>query len=733
MFDPSWPKTEVNKFRGAWTNRDVTDVPTGKALTADNCVFVPGAVGPRTGFGQAYNSNEAATALYNWNSHLGNNLLWWKSGTGLRRIDVAAAAPAASTILSTASGYAASFADAGARVYTAIFGTDSLGATHGHCVGYHSFTVAGGTLTNVVVSSDVGTVTTPGTHGLTAGDVVYITGETADTDLNGTYTIATSASTTTFTIATASVANGTYIACTVSTFIGDKLFAPPMTYAPSAPSEPSAGTITEGTHYAAYAVEYRGGFIGRLCPDSGVGTPSLATFSPVTFAAAGSKNASWVLNPTAWPEDAVKVHVAMTAASNPNLYVFVPGAYAAVTGGASDSTTIVFDIPDEDLLAVSGTSDATDNRLLMTQTVAGVAPFSPHAVFPVGDRMAYVTTLDDNQGNKEGALVVSNRGAFQEISLDHHIIQLPGRKPITTGCFLLGQVYLFGEDGTYVTHDNGQHPSQWGTPAIVDGKRGTPSVRGVEVAPSGNIAWVVDKTGLYAFNGQYTSQPISYENDDEWSRINWSYAHTIQVEDDAQNKRVLVAAPLDDETTPSHLLTWDYKNGIDSATVDFSLWSFYDYDIGAIEIVLDDLTGAETGNATKPELWIAPSGTDYIVRQKTSHDDDIYQDQSAKIVFKYETALLPQGHGRYFTLQHHGGYFRATGSGRLTITALSMDNGWSETLSPIDLSTAPGMEYQRGFYGLAEKAYYRFEQSTAGAYCSISGIVHHFSDYGMQR
>lgn len=66
------------------------------------------------------------------------------------------------------------------------------------------------TLTNIVVLTNVGTVTTSAAHGLYIGARVIVSGATVDTDLNATYTVATVPSSTTYTIATANVANATY-------------------------------------------------------------------------------------------------------------------------------------------------------------------------------------------------------------------------------------------------------------------------------------------------------------------------------------------------------------------------------------------------------------------------------------------------------------------------------------------------------------------------------------------
>ncbi len=71
------------------------------------------------------------------------------------------------------------------------------------------------TLTNIVDSTNTSTVTTASAHGLYVGARVTISGATVDTDLNGTYTVLTVPSTTTYTITTANVGDATYTESTL--------------------------------------------------------------------------------------------------------------------------------------------------------------------------------------------------------------------------------------------------------------------------------------------------------------------------------------------------------------------------------------------------------------------------------------------------------------------------------------------------------------------------------------
>ncbi len=73
----------------------------------------------------------------------------------------------------------------------------------------YSLSVSGGTLTNIVVLTNVGTATTVAAHGLMVGQTTTVSGSTTSA-LNAAYVIATVPTTTTFTIATSGVGNATY-------------------------------------------------------------------------------------------------------------------------------------------------------------------------------------------------------------------------------------------------------------------------------------------------------------------------------------------------------------------------------------------------------------------------------------------------------------------------------------------------------------------------------------------
>ncbi len=634
MIDNSWQIRLIVDFGGSYTYVDEPDVPTSKSLLTENMEFLPGQASTRLGFAIAFNPNEAMSALYNWISNLGGNLVWYGTSGGTIRLAPLSSPTAQTVVAGNLGGLAATFANAGARLYVAVFLSTGLGATSGRVVSFQS-----------------------------------------------------------------------------AAYVSDKILQGPIAYVPSAPTEPAAGFITVGLHRLAYRIEYRSGFITRPSPDTSTGgaIPTTNTFAPLSFTAAGSKNLSWTLN-TAWPTGAVKVHVLMTPVSNPNLYLFVPGATAAVVGGTTMSVTIAWSIPDDDLVAQA--EDATDSLFFLTNAIDGTAPFNPSVVVNYGDRMVYITTILDNVGNKVGAAYVSDRNAYQQLNPVDSLIQIPGQRDIMTAVPLDGNLYLLGAHWTYQTMDNGLEPSQWPTPRIVDGSHGTLAPRGVLVSSTGTFAWVADQTGLYVFTGQYAPLPVSYYNTDQWNRINWTYGAHLQIKDDSVSKKVCVLAPLDASTTPSHMLTWDYTNGKEPTQVKFSLDTLTDISLGAIEIVENVLTASLTNK--QQELWVGSSTANAIFRRTTADETLPYSDNGLPIGSVLETAIFPAkastGDGQVFS--HHGANGRFKGFGTMAWSVHALDNSRSHDLRIIPLETDPGKEYFRGFDINSEGCYHRFSLAT---------------------
>jgi hypothetical protein len=395
----------------------------------------------------------------------------------------------------------------------------------------------------------------------------------------------------------------------------------------------------------------------------------------------------------------------MSPVSNQSRFFFVPGANAVVVGGTTHSVTIAFSIEDGDLIAFG--REATYYLLLATQTTAGAAPFNPYVALPYSDRMVYVTTINDSLGNAVGSIIVSEKGFYEEMSLDQHLLHLPGRLDITTVLSIGGTLFIFSPYGTYSTIDNGDVPVAWPAPTLVDGEKGTLAIRGAELAPAGDYAWVADQGGLYYFNGHYPDNPVSYYQASDWDRINWNAAHTIQIKDDATQNTVFVLVPLDGATTPSHVMSWDYTNGFEPSKVDYSLNFIREYSLGAIETVSNTLSGAVSAAAKHRELWLASSAAAVVLRKNTASDTAPYRDNGQGILASWESGPFPGKNARGQNFLHHGADYRIRGIGSAQITVYGLDRIRARSLDSITLAESPGREWHRGFYVMSEGCSHR--------------------------
>jgi hypothetical protein len=498
----------------------------------------------------------------------------------------------------------------------------------------------------------------------------------------------------------------------------DTAFLGPLTTTATL-SAVGSGDVTKGTHRVGYVIETRNGFIGKLCPASAAG--EFLTTSEITVVA--GKQIRVNINPAAWPAEASTVRLFMSPVVNPNEYYLVEGATAAVPGGAALPVQIDIDINDTDLMA--GTP-ITENANLFTATPAGVAPFNPFAVLEYGNRIVYLTDL---LGVSQAYASEPERP--QHITADQHVLYLPGFRQMKAGFALSGGLYLLGPHWTYATEDNGATPVEWPTPRLVDGTIGAMGPRCVTVNASQGFAAVAHTTGLYVFSGgAYQTRPLSYYVEPEWKRINWNYAATVQVCDDKDRQQLYVLAPLDAATSPSHILMFDYADGLTPEKVSFSLWSLSGYAPGAMCMV-------QSPSTKQLELWLGCGAAGKVLRQMVSTADATpYNDDGAAINWQHQTALLP-GVSRDpgMVYGHYAVQFRARGSGTLSITAKGIDNVRVSNTVTQALAAAPGKEYTKRYYRddanqgplISESASYLFSQNTVNQWCELSGYKHLFA------
>jgi hypothetical protein len=476
----------------------------------------------------------------------------------------------------------------------------------------------------------------------------------------------------------------------------DDAFAAPWTATLNA-TDFGAGDTTAGLHKFAYIVETRSGFVGQPSPTPG------NVFTPNSFTVTGGTRTVQLSVTNNIPVDAAFVQFIMTRSDNPNKWYFIPGATVAVPGGAVGWTVAVnVSISDSDLAATA--QEATDNFLLLArQSGGGGSPISPNFLLPYGRRLVYCS---------DTKLYISDVNAFQNLAEDRNTVQSPGQRHITTAFTLRGVLYFLGDRWTSSIADNGDFPRTWEPPQEV-AAIGTSAPYGVECRSAGDYAWVASESGLYLFNGQYTSLPISYRNTDIWNRINWAAAPFIQVKDDYVNHKVYVLAPLDSNTEPSHLLVWDYTNGLEVDTVDFSLWYIGSRTLSSIAMVKDFTSGRST-------MWVGPSGAGNIVKYTAGGHTD---DGATAIHSIWETGAVLSTSERPAHMTRFWQYFvKIRGAGTLLLKVYSKDRVRNISLLNVTLATAPGKEIQRKGEMQSENISIRFETNAVGEYFDLEGL-----------
>lgn len=508
------------------------------------------------------------------------------------------------------------------------------------------------------------------------------------------------------------------------TLTADNLFARPMltTEATIAGSPAFGGLGTPGSRKVAFILETRTGFVGRYGPAS---NDANLTVQPLTLTfTASNKQATVTVTPTGtWPAHAKSVRLVSTVASNQSRYYFVPGASATVTPGTSTAASLTFNISDSDLALTA--NDASAYQFLLTQSNANAAPISPVAAFEAGNRIGYIV----NDAKYGQCVFFSDENNYQALNAAFSVYYLPGQRQITAAFSIGGVHYLLGPNWTYAVQDSGGFPSNWAGARKVDDAIGTVTPFGVWVNVATSTAWVASKAGLYRFmGGKYDNLPVSWRNA-EYGRINWAAGNTVQIVDDAANKRVHMLVPLDTATLPDTILTWDYTNGTSADKVSFS----HDYITNG---------GAHTAicivqNATtkKLETWLGPGATtQYFRREKRSPEAAPYHDdESTGILSLYRTGPV-LGTNRPRLSHFHGGTFRVRGAGSVSVSAKALDNVTTFNASAITAASSPGTEEDRAIDIIAEDI--KWEITNGGvsdAYFDISGMTTYSSPYTTQR
>jgi hypothetical protein len=697
-----WKFRELGAFGGAWLNKDRSMIDTRGAILAQNVEYMTGSVGTRHGFQEitVLPQFNRVIELYEWlapfseiNSGYADNALvvaWINSGAV--RLSV--------QNLNTTVG--------------------------GGALGY--FDPPGGSMTN------------GGSTLLGVGMNLFCT--LCDTSQRG----LTSAST--FRLFNSPSSPGTPLIGGVG---NGAAFPGPSTYTPSITTA-GAGLVTAGSHRFGYLIEYQTGFTTRVSPDAGTATiPTVFTFAPITVSAGSASTLQVAFLPN-WADSRLQgitaVSIIMTTTTNLSQYYVVPGSRTLNDGVAA--FTVNVSISDGDLSSTG--TDATPYLYWMTRSANNVSasvptPFTCRHIALWADRMAFMASVPDNKGNMIDAIYASERNNYQAITPDQHVLQLPGQKAMVT-MFRMGSVnYILGPHEIWGVGDNGDVPVTWSAPSLVDGRHGSLAIHGAEVAPSGDRAWIADQAGLFLFTGgPILDLPLSYYQAPDWNRINWAAAYCVTIKDDSGSRRVCVTVPLDGATIASHVMTWDYTDGLTPEAVRYSLnyitlggGALPQQPIGGMELVRNDLLN-QGANFGRVELWLAlwtPNtdfSTEYLLRHTSDQDALPFRDMSYGIQSVWSSCPFPgRDMGLSVVQQHHGFQARLRGLGTMTPVVWDIDGEHSFICRTVTLTETPDQDELCFADLLNELAYVSFSTKIVDTYFRVSFLRWYHTPYVMQR
>lgn len=497
-------------------------------------------------------------------------------------------------------------------------------------------------------------------------------------------------------------------------FAVDKAFAGPLTFSAFTPSDGGVGECTKGTHRIAFVHQSRSGFAGKPSP------VSASVFAPASITLNAHQRIISVSITLDTPADAgpgSSIYPIITRSDNPNKWFFVPDVFAILPASVPGWTQVfTISISDEDLADRAESAD--DQFNVLTQDASGNGPFSPHFVAAYGKRMTY------GVGNKVYASEIDDP---QYLTEDFNVIQNPAQRNISCAGQFGGQYLMFGDRWTGKTTDNGDVPQTWPQPESVSDAIGTPAVLGVEWKTGGAWIWVASEVGLFRFDGKYPQHPISEYQADVWERINWFAAYAIQVADDVAKSQVHVAVPLDGATAPTHDLVFDYTNGMEYDTCDFSMDNFAASTFAAIRAVKEPGTNRTT-------LYVGPSAAGSVLKLDSAATSDLNPTTGVATMINevWESGYV-RGPGEIQSQMIRVGnaHLWVRGAGALVHAWKGLDGAVSVTpvlmtagdVVATTLSSAPGIDYfAKGDLSPVENFTLRFGVSAVGGSFSLSGF-----------
>jgi hypothetical protein len=240
---------------------------------------------------------------------------------------------------------------------------------------------------------------------------------------------------------------------------------------------------------------------------------------------------------------------------------FVVDLFSPAIGMASGTFTLQFAQLTSTMQIFTGTLLTTslapvpnDLRLrIYTTNIQNGAQFT-------ADRVEVFPTKQPNLATQVTGSYINNFEAFDQVT---GVISgaVQNQQPIRSAFVLFDVLYLVKTKSFLAIRNvDGLEPVFWGTPRVVSNSVGTPSIYGVTSGidtPNSGEEWsiIAGEAGAFIFNGGEPMK-LSEEITTLWNQINWAYGHTLWVQNDIVNRRILFGVPLKTVDEDGEFFDW---------------------------------------------------------------------------------------------------------------------------------------------------------------------------------
>lgn len=448
--------------------------------------------------------------------------------------------------------------------------------------------------------------------------------------------------------------------------------SPPSAFVLGVANSGTAGNIEKGKRLFAVAYETDTGYITRPGP---IGPAYTVLDAP------GNKKAD-VSNIPIGPAGTVARHILATKLivdyagdqTSPELF-FVPA------GKINDNTTTTLTVNffDSDL---SSSADYLFDNLDVIPAFLGMVNYN-------GRLCGW------GENGKESVIRCSTSGQPESHSgIEGFVIINPGDGRGLKACIVhRGLLNCYKQERHYMTQDNGASPVTWKV-VLIDAAIGTDTFGVAQILDSAgqthDLFAIASREGLQLFSGIYAPQPLTYQVDGIWKRINNAYTKLIQVVVDPVQRRIYVTLPLDGSAVINCLLMGDYNNGLAPDTIRWATWSFFGFNVKSMAV--------DTKFTDQSPVFTVGAGANLYKLDPTVLND------YGNALPNPELEFGPKSGDDDGIVNHFAGIrSRIIGSGNLNVIAYGLDKTQSFTAKDIPLAALPGKEYERLFDIKSEK------------------------------